>query len=46
MRFISHKTEDKAVAEDFKQRAVQRGYTDKQIFLDIDPDSGIEAGSA
>jgi len=44
MLFISHKTEDKAAAEDLKQRALQRGYADKQIFLDSDPGSGIEAG--
>jgi hypothetical protein len=44
--FISHKTEDKAIANEVLQRALARGYSAKQIFLDSDPGSGIEAGAA
>lgn len=46
MLFISHRTHDKAAAEDLKERALRRGYTPKQVFLDSDPGSGIEAGAA
>ena len=46
MLFISHKTEDKDVANEVLRRALEHGYSDKQIFLDSDPGSGIEAGAA
>ena len=46
MLFISHKTEDKVIANEVLRRALERGYSDKQIFLDSDPGSGIEAGAA
>jgi len=45
MLFISHKTEDKAIANEVLRRALEQGYTEKQMFLDGDPDSGIEAGT-
>lgn len=46
MLFISHKTEDKDIAREVLRRVLERGYSDKQIFLDSDPGSGIEAGAA
>ena len=46
MLFVSHKTEDKAIANEILRRFLERGYSDKQIFLDSDPGSGIEAGTA
>ena len=45
MLFISHKTEDKEIANEVLRRALEHGYSDKQIFLDSDPGSGIEAGA-
>ena len=44
MLFISHRTADKAAAEDLRRRALSRGYSIKQIFLDSDPEAGIAAG--
>ncbi len=44
MLFISHRTTDKAAAEDLKRRARSRGYSDQQLFLDSDLESGIGAG--
>ena len=46
MLFISHKTEDKDIANEVLRRVLAHGYSDKQIFLDSDPGSGIEAGAA
>lgn len=46
MLFISHKSTDKAVAEEVLRRAIQHGYDKKQVFLDSDPGSGIQAGDA
>jgi len=45
MLFISQMTEDKAIANEVLRRAREHGYSDKQIFLDGDPSSGIEAGA-
>jgi hypothetical protein len=45
MLFISHRTADKEFAIDLLERAKQRGYEDRQLFLDSDPDSGFAAGS-
>jgi hypothetical protein len=45
MLFISHRTTDKAATEDFKRRALARGYSAEQLFLDSDPDAGIAVGS-
>lgn len=44
MLFISHRTTDKAAAEDLRRRALARGYSAEQLFLDSDPESGIAAG--
>ncbi|MCY2978559.1 MAG: toll/interleukin-1 receptor domain-containing protein [Planctomycetota bacterium] len=46
MLFISHKTEDKAIANEMLRRTLEHGYSVKQIFLDSDPGSGIEAGAS
>ena len=45
MLFISHKSEDSAIANEVLRRALEHGYSAKQIFLDNDPGSGIEAGA-
>ena len=45
MLFISHRTADKAAAEDLKRRALARGYSAEQLFLDSDPVAGIAAGA-
>ena len=45
MLLISHKTEDKAIANEVLRRALEHGYSEKQIFLDSDPGSGIEVGT-
>ncbi len=44
MIFISHSTKDKAHAIALRDKLLARGYTEKQIFLDSDADSGIQAG--
>jgi len=46
MLFISHRTADKHAALEVKRRALERGYTDGQLFLDSDPDAGIKAGAS
>ncbi len=45
MLFISHSTKDKAVALDVHSWLLEMGYSQSQIFLDSDADSGIQAGS-
>lgn len=45
MLFISHRSTDKEAALDIRRRAIERGYADRQLFLDSDPASGIAAGA-
>ena len=45
MLFISHRTADKQFALNLLERARQRGYEERQLFLDSNPDAGIPAGS-
>jgi TIR domain/AAA ATPase domain len=44
MLFISHNSGDERVAEELLHRALGRGYSSKQVFLDSDPGSGFAAG--
>lgn len=44
MLFISHRTADKKAALDLLERAKRRGYDERQLFLDSDPQSGIQPG--
>jgi WD40 repeat protein len=44
MLFISHCSEDKTFARDLLRRAVARGYEQRHLFLDSDPDAGIRPG--
>ena len=46
MLFISYKIEDSCIANEVLQRILERGYSEKQIFLDSDPEAGIEAGTS
>ena len=42
MLFISHRTADKQFALNLLERAQQRGYEERQLFLDSDEQSGIK----
>ncbi len=44
MIFISHRTTDKAAAHALRDQLREYGYSEKQLFLDSDADSGIQAG--
>ena len=46
MIFISYKSRDRSATEEVFRRAIQHGYIEKQVFLDSDPGSGIQAGDA
>ena len=43
--FISHSTKDKQAARELRERLIAAGYDAKQLFLDSDAESGIEAGA-
>ena len=42
--FISHSSRDNAAAEDLKDRLEARGH--RSLFLDLDPEKGIQAGAS
>jgi hypothetical protein len=45
MLFLSHSTKDKSYALNMLERLLRCGYSDAQLFLDSDAESGIQAGA-